>query len=201
MRKYSRILSLVAVLLLLWLGWYWMRAHRAPHVDQPSPEGAQSGANSVQNDPVKIFQRAFWASPTDEDTILHAERREWSDGEGVLKWEWFLVVEPSPALLKRLLDDNAFGLVQAKSAADIAHAPKWFAFDANESAVMKSPHSDMQLVFSRDNKVLHATDSGLGFRPGAPEPVKQAPPPSASGRLPTTPPPIPKPRFRHCHIF
>ena len=78
-----------------------------------------SGANSVQNDPVKIFQRACWASPTSEDTILHAERREWSDAEGVLKWEWFLVVEPSPALLKRLRDDNVFGLVPVTSGATV----------------------------------------------------------------------------------
>jgi hypothetical protein len=113
----------------------------------------------------------------------------------VRKWQWFLVVEPSAALLKRLRDDNAFGLSPASSAADIADAPKWFAFDAKESVVMKSPSSEMQLIFSKGGKVLHATDSGLGFRPGAPEPAKQAPPSSAPtpGRLPSTPPPTPKP--------
>jgi hypothetical protein len=194
MRKYSRILSLVAVLLLLWLGWYWMRAHRAPHVDQPSPEGAQSGANSVQNDPVKIFQRAFWASPTDEDTILHAERREWSDAEGVLKWEWFLVVEPSPALLRRLRDDNVFGLVPATSAAAIGNAPGWFRFDTGKVSVLKSPRGRLQLIFSKNDRTLYATDSGRGFVRGAPEPVRPAPQQApVPGRLPTTSPPRPQP--------
>jgi len=193
MKRYSRILSLIAVLLLLWLGWHWMRGHRAPHVDQPSPEGAKSGAK-VQNDPVKIFQRAFWASPTSEDTILHAERREWSDADGVLKWEWFLVVEPSPGLLKRLRDDNAFGLAPAASAVAIVNAPDWFRFDAAEVSVLKSPQAKLQLIFSKNNHTLYATDSGLGFRRGTPEPVKptpqQAPLP---GRLPLTPPPRPQP--------
>ena len=193
MKKYYRILSLVAVLLLLWLGWHWMRGRLVQHVDQPSPEGAVSGANSVQNDPVKIFQRAFWASPTSEDTILHAERREWSDGEGILKWEWFLVVEPSPALLKRLRDDNVFGLVPVTSAAAIGNAPGWFRFDTGEVSVLKSPHGRLQLIFSRNYRTLYATDSGRGFTKGAPEPARQAAPPTASGRLPTTPPPISKP--------
>jgi hypothetical protein len=65
----------------------------------------------------------------------------------------------------------------------------------NESVVMKSPRSAMQLIFSKDGKVLYASDSGLGFRPGAPEPVRQAPPSSAPapGRLPTTLPPLTQP--------
>jgi hypothetical protein len=194
MKKTHSIIAVVAVAPLLWLGWHWLDERGKPPVDEPSMMSWKGDPpTKIENDPVKIFQRAFWASPTDDDEILHAERREWRTTEGTQKWQWFLVLKPSPALLKRLRDDNAFGLVQAKSAADFAHAPKWFAFDANESAVMKSPQSDMQLIFSKDNKVLYATDSGLGFRPGAPEPVKQAPPPSAPGRLPTTPPPIPKP--------
>jgi hypothetical protein len=194
MKKYYRILSLVAVLLLLWLGWQWMRGHRPQHVDQPSPEGAKSGANNLQNDPVKIFQKAFWASPTSEDTILHAERREWSDADGVLKWEWFLVVEPSPGLLKRLRDDNAFGLVPAASAAAPGNAPDWFRFDAAEVSVLKSPQAKLQLIFSKNNHTLYATDSGLGFRRGAPEPAKAKPPQApAPGRLPVTSPPHPQP--------
>lgn len=193
MKKHYRILSLVAVLLLLWLGWHWMRGHLVQHVDQPSPEGAMSGANSVQNDPVKIFQRAFWASPTSEDTILHAERREWSDADGVLKWEWFLVVEPSPALLRRLRDDNAFGLVPATSAAAIGNAPGWFRFDAGAVSVLKSPHGRLQLIFSKNYRTLYATDAGRGFLRGAPEPVRPAPQQApVPGRLPLTPPPRPK---------
>jgi hypothetical protein len=196
MKKPQSILAVIAALLLVWFGWHWLDGSQKPPLDQPSLEVSKvDPPTKVENDPVKVFQRAFWASPADDDEVLHAERREWSNAQGLRKWQWFLVVEPSAALLKRLRDDNAFGLVPAGSAADIADAPEWFAFDANESAVMKSPHSDMQLIFSKDNKVLHATDSGLGLRPGVPEPVKRAPSPSAPapGRLPTTPPPTPKP--------
>ena len=196
MKRILPIIAVIAALSLLWFGRQWLDGRRKSPVEQPSLEAPKvDPPTKVENDPVKVFQRAFWASPTDDDEILHAERREWSDAQGVRKWQWFLVVEPSAALLKRLRDDNAFGLAPASSAADIADAPKWFAFDANESVVMKSPHSGMQLIFSKDGKVLQATDSGFGFRPGAPEPAKQAPPSSAPapGRLPSTPPPTPKP--------
>jgi hypothetical protein len=194
-RRVVIVVTLLAVLL-LWLVWRWQDGRRKPPVEQPSLEAPKvDPPTKVESDPVKVFQRAFWASPTDDDEILHAERREWSDTQGVRKWQWFLVVEPSAALLKRLRDDNAFGLAPASSAADIADAPKWFAFDAKEIVVMKSPSSEMQLIFSKGGKLLHATDSGLGFRPGAPEPAKQAPLSSAPapGRLPSTPPPTPKP--------
>ena len=189
------VVALVAVML-LWFGWHWLDGRREPPVEQPSLAASKVDPPSkVENDPVKVFQRAFWASPTDDDEILHAERREWSDAQGLRKWQWFLVVEPSAPLLKRLRDDNVFSLAPAGSAADIADAPKWFAFAANKSVVMQSPRSAMQLIFSKDGKVLYASDSGLGFRPGAAEPVKPAPPSSAPapGRLPTTLPPLPQP--------
>jgi hypothetical protein len=196
MKKLYSILAVLAAAALLWLGWQWLDGRRQPPLDEPSVISWMGDPpTKVENEPVKIFQRAFWASPTGDDRILHAERREWSNAEGTQKWQWFLVVKPSPTLIKRLRDDNAFGLTAAPSAADIANAPQWFAFDASESVVMKSPVSNMQLIFSKDGKSLHATDSGLGFRPGAPEPAKPAPPPSAPapGRLPMTPPPTSKP--------
>jgi len=194
MKRYYWILSLVAVLLLLWLGWQGRGALRAPQVDQPSPAAAKSDPpTSIQNDPVKIFQRAFWASPTSGDKILHAERREWSGADGLEKWQWFLVVEPSPALLKRLRDDNAFGLMPAPAATATVNAPSWFAFKGDEVSVLKSPQAKLQLIFSKDHHTLYATDSGLGFRPGAPEPIKPAPQAPAPGRLPTTPPSRPHP--------
>jgi hypothetical protein len=189
------VVALVAVML-MWFGWHWLDGRREPPEEQPSLAASKFDPPSkVENDPAKVFQRAFWASPTDDDEILQAERREWSDAQGLGKWQWFLVVEPSAPLLKRLRDDNVFSLAPAGSAADIADAPKWFAFDANESVVMKSPRSAMQLIFSNDGKVLYASDSGLGFRPGAPEPVRQASPSSAPapGRLPTTLPPLTQP--------
>ena len=185
----------VALFVLLpWVGWRWLDSLRAVHSDQPSVALATGDApTKIENDPVKIFQRAFWEHPTSEDKILHAERREWSGADGLEKWEWFLVVEPSPALIKRLRDENAFGLFPATSAAAVGNAPDWFRFDADEVSVLKSPRAKLQLVFSKDHHTLYATDSGTGFRPGAPEPIKTTPQNArAPGRLPATPPPHPQ---------
>ena len=169
----------------------------APQVDAPSVmEWKLDPPTTIQNNPVKIFQRAFWASPASDDKILHAERREWKDSDEVQKWQWFLVVEPSPALLKRLRDDNAFALKPAASASPPAEAPAWFVFTTDKVSVLKSPQSNLQLVFSNDKHTLYASDSGRGFRAGAPEPEKPAAPaPKATvpGRLPSAHPPIPEP--------
>ena len=51
----------------------------------------------------------------------------------------------------------------------------------------------MQLIFSKMDNTLYATDSGGGFQPGAPEPTTPLLQTASAGRLPTTPPPIPKP--------
>ena len=128
---------------------------------------------------------------------MHAERREWKDADGVQKWQWFLVVEPSAALLKRLRDDNAFGLMPAATASPPANAPEWFVFNRDEVSALQSPQTNLQLVFSNDKHTLYATDTGHGFRAGAPEPSKPAAPPAprapAPGRLPSAHPPIPEP--------
>lgn len=196
MRKLLLILAIIAAALLLWLGWGWLDARRKPSVDKPSIAAWKvDPPTKIDNDPVKIFQRAFWANPTNEDKILHAERREWSDADGVQKWQWFLVVEPSPALLKRLRDDNAFGLAPATSATVITGAPAWFVFKSEEVSVLKAPQAKLELIFSKDNRTFYASDSGLGFRRGAPEQIPKTPPSSSapsSGRLPITPPPRPK---------
>ncbi|MEI6656487.1 MAG: hypothetical protein WCP45_17125 [Verrucomicrobiota bacterium] len=181
-----------------WLGWRVLDSRREPSRDPASsPRWKTAAPTSIENEPVKIFQRAFWASPTSEDQILHAERREWKDADGVQKWQWFLVVEPSAALLKRLRDDNAFGLVPAATVAEIVAAPEWFAFNKDEVSVLKSLQAQLQLIFSKDHHTLYATDSGLGFRAGVPEPVRPSPPSSTSraipGRLPSTHPPRPEP--------
>ncbi len=140
---------------------------------------------------MRIFQRALWASPTSEDKILHAERREWKDADGVQKWQWFLVVEPSAALLKRLRDDNAFGLTPAPAVSSLSAPPEWFDFKSDEVSVLKSPQSKLQLIFSKNHHTLYATDAGLGFRAGAPEPPQPAPQAPVPGRLPPTHPPRP----------
>lgn len=188
--------AIAAVVILGLLGWY---------LASPKPDGSDLSDKSdlsdrpppttTLTDGVDVFQKAFWKRPTPNDQILHAERREWADGNGVKKWQWFIVVKPSPELVKHLRDDNAFGLGKAPAAAPGDDAPDWFQFDPAEVDVLQSASGGMKLAFGKDGKVLYATDSGGGFRPGAPTPIPAAAPETPpSGRLPTTPPP--KPRVR-----
>lgn len=153
----------------------------------------QAAPTTTVTDAEEIFKRAFWRPPGKDDEILHAERHEWSDAEGLLRWQWFLVVKASPELIKDIRDDNAFGLVPGSSVSSNPEAPNWFVFSPDDFSIFRSPHSGMRLMFSKTDNTLYATDSGRGFTKGAPEPVKQAPPTSAPVRLPTTPPPTPKP--------
>lgn len=168
---------------------------RRPSPAPADPPVSQLPASraAVEIDPAEIFRRALRQPPGTGDKILHAERREWTDAAGLKRWQWFLVVEPSPELVKYLREDNAFGLVPGSAGLLDSEAPSWFVFKSDDFSIFRSPHSGMRLMFSKTEGVLYATDSGRGFTKGAPEPVKQAAPPSASGRLPTTPPPISKP--------
>ena len=159
-----------------------------PPVSQRPPTPA-----AVTIEPAELFRRAFWQRPGTGDKILHAERREWTDADGLKRWQWFLVVEPSPELVKYLREDNAFGLVPGSAGSLNPEPPSWFVFKPDEFSIFRSPHSGMRLMFSKTENLLYATDSGQGFTKGAPEPAKKAAPPSASGRLPTTPPPVSKP--------
>ena len=142
----------------------------------------QGAPTTIVTDSAEIFKRAFWRRPGNEDEILHAERHEWSDAGGLQRWQWFLVV-------------NAFGLVPGSTVSVTPEAPGWFVFKPEEFSIFQSPQSGMRLMFSKTGNTLFATDSGLGFRPGAPEPAKPAPPPSAPapGRLPMTSPPTRNP--------
>ena len=155
----------------------------------------QGAPTTIVTDSAEIFKRAFWRRPGNEDEILHAERHEWSDAGGLQRWQWFLVVKASPKLIKDLRDDNAFGLVPGSTVSVTPEAPDWFVFKPEEFSIFQSPQSGMRLMFSKTGNTLFATDSGLGFRPGAPEPAKPAPPPSAPapGRLPMTSPPTRNP--------
>lgn len=174
---------------------YVLGPGRRPSPAPADPAVSQHAASraAVAIDPAEVFRRAFWQPPGTGDKILHAERREWTDADGLKRWQWFLVVEPSPGLVKYLREDNAFGLVRGSAGLLDREAPGWFVFKPDDFSMFRSPHSGMRLMFSKADNVLYATDSGRGFTKGAPEPARQAAPPSASGRLPTTPPPISKP--------
>jgi hypothetical protein len=122
---------------------------------------------STLTDPVEVFQRAFWKRPAADDKILHAERREWSDDDGVQKWQWFIAVKPSTELLKHLRDDNAFGLVSAAAESPSDDSPTWFTYNPKKFDSLQDPHGEMCVMFAKSGKRLLATGSGGGFRKGA----------------------------------
>jgi hypothetical protein len=185
-------LPLLLVPLLAVIGWLaWPAA--SDKAEPPAVAVTWQGAppTLTMTDAEEIFKKAFWRRPAADDEILHAVRHEWSDEAGLLRWQWFLVVKASPGLIQYLRDDNAFGLVPASSVPLSSEAPAWFRFDQAEVALLQSPQSSMQLIFSKHDNTLHATASGRGFTRGAPEPPPAAQGAPSPGRLPTSPPPPP----------
>jgi hypothetical protein len=144
-------------------------------------------------DPAAVFQKAFWKRPTSEDQITHAERREWADKDGLSKWQWFISLKPSPAIVDYLITQNAFSLTAAPSSGGRQHAeaPEWFPTEAPQT--FTNATGTFTILWDKKTNLLHATDSGTGFRPGAPAPIQAitATQPRPPGRLPTTPPPKP----------
>ena len=159
------VLGVLAVAVLAGLGWF-LATRPAP------PAGRTQSPTAPLSDPVAVFQRAFWKRPGVDDKILHAERREWSGADGVKQWQWFIVVEPSAGLMKHLRDDNAFSLVAATSAPVVREAPAWFAFQPGEVDILLAPHGNLRLFFSKAQRLLYATDAGVGFLAGTPEPAR-----------------------------
>jgi hypothetical protein len=145
-----------------------------------------AGKPVVSNDPVVVFQKAFWKRPGTTDRILNAERREWIGEHGVTRWQWFLEVTPSPELIRYLREENAFGL-NLIPAADIPQdAPEWFIRDTTATSILANA-GGMRLIFTEGDAKLFATSSGGGLRPGTPEAAKPA---KSSGgfRMPASPP-------------
>ena len=103
---------LATLLLCLCLGiaaWQWQlwqgeqgASPAAPSADVVTAEieWVSEAPASIENVGEEVFKRAFWRRPSAEDRILQAERHEWHDAEGVSRWQWFLIVDPSPALLQ-----------------------------------------------------------------------------------------------------
>jgi hypothetical protein len=184
------LVALPLLILVVWVGWRVVD-FRESVAEVAAPPVVWKGPRptEVVVDPVEIFKRAFWRIPHASDEILHAERHEWSDAEGLLRWQWFIVVNASPELVKYLRDDNAFGLRVAETAEIPEESPAWFHFEPGEVSVMRSAQSEMQLVFSKTGNTLYASASGRGFTRGEPEPEPVSREAMPAGRLPVTPPP------------
>jgi len=188
----KRLVGIALALVATALGW-WLVSSGNRHRTAEEAHEVYVPPTTTLTDSTEIFQKAFWKRPGANDKILHAERREWADADGVKKWQWFIAVEPSPELVKYLREDNAFGLTAAPAPQAVAHAPEWFTFDPKDMDVLQAPRGGLCLLFSKTQGRLYATDLGGGFKPGAPEPTKAPPTTQAvsTGRLPPTPPPNP----------
>ena len=137
------------------------------------------GSVEVSQDAKEIFRRAFWRQPTDEDSILHAERREWVDAEkAVQHWQWFLEVEPSAALIRDLRDVNRFSLAEVTSRQLPTRtndaAPAWYPTDAQlaDFEILQNPSGGLTILRHRQKNLIFATDQGQGFAAPA-RPLRQ----------------------------
>ena len=180
------------------LAWGLLRPNATPPAlpEQPAPKAAvvEPPTKTLTDGPA-LFRRAFWKKATDADKILHAERREWGEGEGLKKWQWFLVVEPSAELLKYLRDPNTYGLSPAPDLAAVEGTPDWFTFNAADFETMRVSTGNMRISFHRTKPLIYANDFGSGFTAGAKEAAAKPALPAApelAGRLPLTSPPISK---------
>jgi hypothetical protein len=182
------VIVIAAAALVAFTGWWLASPENRSDKSDETHRAYKSPPTTTLTDSTTVFEKAFWKHPTANDKILHAERREWSDAAGLQKWQWFIEVEPSPELIKHLRDDNAFNLIASTSSKPIEGAPIWFTV-SSDASTLSSPQSNMRISFDSKSHRLHATDSGTGFRPGAPEPSKPLTQSQPTGRLPTTPPP------------
>jgi hypothetical protein len=176
-----------------WLTWRAVDAGRSKAADSVPISWQGAPPTLTLNDAEEIFKKAFWRRPAPPDQIQHAERHEWRDADGLERWQWFLVVSASPELIKYLRDDNAFGLVPASVAPVVSEVPAWFRFKPEQFTTLQASHAGMRLMFSKSDNTLYATDSGRGFTKGAPEPPPATQGAQTPGRIPSSPPPRPKP--------
>lgn len=174
------------------IGWRLARPANGTNRADESHASHSIPPATTLTDPAQVFQQAFWKRPTASDRILNAERREWKDSHGISKWQWFIQVRPSPELVKHLVTNNAFNLSPSTTPPGIEKPPPWFAADTKESRILRAPGGGMALLFDEKTNMLFATDSGGGFRKGAPEPAKPVAQNTAvTSRLPNSPPPKP----------
>ncbi len=190
----------VAALLLGWMGWHFVIS-RTPSYNQAQPAAqsvavpvsAGSSPTTTLTDPAEVFQKAFWKRPTADDKILKAERMEWSDETGVTRWQWHLMVKPSPGLIEYLITNNAFMLARSSKPLTLKNPPAGFPTSAEGYGIFTNAAGNFVLLWSESENLLHATDSGSGFRPGGspPAPPVPASPSQPKGRLSTKLPPDP----------
>jgi len=115
----------------------------------------------------EVFRRALWRRPQEDDVIQNAERREWSDAEGVTRWEWFLVVTPG-SVLDAWLNTNPFSLQKVERPREggpvsSSGAPEWFPKDFPGKEIFQSNVGNFLLVRDAANGRIFLADSGGGL--------------------------------------
>lgn len=209
---------LIAGLAVVGAAGYWVRPSKpspdaafpaaapAPHGSPAatSPASLHPGAFRARSDHEEIFRRAFWRRPAPDDTIVHAEGRQWTDPASgdVLHWQWFIAVQASPELHAWLRDTNPFSLRPAESLA-LPSAPSWFPAEAGDLEVFQGgAGASLVMAYRRTDRTVFAASSGKGLSRGADAPgaPRTTPTPStaavnpAAGRLPNQSPPTPASR-------
>ena len=130
----KRLLIPLTALIVAAVGWHLASPKSEKPALSDSPDHTFQKPTSTVTDPALVFQKAFWKRPSPEDQILHAERREWQDKDGLSKWQWFIAVKPSPALVDHLITDNAFMLAPRSGRREHADdPPKWFPTEAPQT--------------------------------------------------------------------
>jgi hypothetical protein len=193
----TRLITTAVLTLAAASAWFGFRPAGETTPEPVNAATLQEGTLTTKSDPAEVFKRALWRRPAPGDKILHAERREWTkdSAHGTTHWQWFLGVEPGPALRKWLREQNPFAVHPATGGtpAAIKSSPAWFPRDFSAYEVHAGGKGgDLVFLYSRTGDTLYATGSGTGFTAGAPE---SSPPAENSltvsaGRLPPTPPPV-----------
>lgn len=155
----SRRLALFAALLL---------AGPCVHADEtvPPPVAAKPEDAATPEQAAEVFRRAFWRNPAPEDRILHALRHEEKDEAGrVVRWSWWLAVEPGDAFRDWLLRENPFSLVPVNGGEAPPDAPTWFPAAAALAGFARHhvPSGRLQVFVDPATGRLYATDAGGGF--------------------------------------
>ncbi|MDP0499969.1 MAG: hypothetical protein Q7P63_07690 [Verrucomicrobiota bacterium JB022] len=155
--------------LLLW------QARPGPAPIEESPEAAPPADGLTLHatvDPAQVFRRAFWRHPAPNDALLHAERREWTDEQGVAKWQWFLALQPGPETLT-WLEANPFTLRTVAAGnveAPEEGLPRWFPSQVEVSQGWRSGAGTHLILIEASSGTVYATDQGLGHAPAVSAP-------------------------------
>ncbi len=193
------LLLILAVVVLAVAAWFVGGSSDVESAPQAMVEEGKAllAPTTTNTDATEVFQRAFWKRPTEKDEILHAERREWADGDGVDRWQWFIAVDPSAELARYLHEQNPFSMSAPKGevALPADELPEWFPDSVDGYDVTQTADGQMIFLMRPGDGRLFAMSQGRGFAKAveAPPPTPQGISTNTQGRLPTTSPPTPPP--------